>query len=333
MEKLTSKEKAAILLISLGKDYAARLYQYLSEDEIEQLTLSITNIRRVDTQTKESTLKEFHEICLAQNYISEGGIDYAREILEKAIGAQKAMDLIGRLSASLQTRPFDFIRNAEPGNVINLIQNEYPQTIALVLSYLDSRQAAAVLASLPQEKQTEVISRIANMGSAAPEYIKEAERILERRLSSMGLTGHTVVGGIDSIVEILNAVDRSTEKFILESLDLRDNELADEIRSKLFVFEDVAKLSGQAIQRVLKEIDNSELSVALKGTTPEVSKIIFANISKRLQEMLKEDMDLMGPVRVRDVEEAQQKIVNVIRRLEESGEIVIARGKEDEMIV
>ena len=330
---LTSKEKAAILLISLGKDHSAELYKYLTEDEISQMTLSITTTRRVDPEVKEQIINEFYEICLAQKFISEGGIDYAREILEQAVGADKANELIMRLSSSLQVRPFDFIRKADSTQILNVIHNEHPQTIALVLSYIDPGQAATVLAELSAQKQTEIISRIANMGSTSPEYVKEAERVLERKVSSMGFTDQIAVGGIDSIVEIVNSLDRGTEKQVLEGLDMYDSELAEEIRKRLFVFEDIAKLSNQAIQRVLKEINNTDLAIALKLSTEEVSKAIFSNISKRLQDMLKDDMEVMGPVRVRDVEEAQQKIVNIVRKLEDDGEIIVSRGEGDDLIV
>ncbi|MDR1117667.1 MAG: flagellar motor switch protein FliG [Oscillospiraceae bacterium] len=330
---LTPKEKAAILLISLGRDYSAELYKYLSEDEISQMTLGITTTRRVDAETKSQIINEFYELCLAQKFITEGGIGYARDILEKALGPEKANELIMKLSSSLQVRPFDFIRRTDAIQILNVIQNEHPQTIALVLSYIDSKQAAEVLAELPEQRQAEVIGRIANMGSTSPEYVKEAERILERKVSSMGLNEQISVGGIDAIVGIINSLDRGTERKILEDLDINDSELAEEIRKRLFVFEDVAKLSNQAIQRVLKEVNNTDLSIALKMSTEEVKKAIFNNISKRLQDMLRDDMEVMGPVRVRDVEEAQQKIVNVIRKLEDTGEIIVARGEGDDLIV
>ena len=333
VDSLSPREKAAVLLISLGKESSAQIYKHLTGEEIEQLTLTITSIRRVEPSVKEAVIEEFHEICMAQRYISEGGIEYARQILDSALGSDKASELIRKLSSSLQVRPFDFVRKADPAQVINFLQNEHPQTIALILSYLDAVQAAAILGSLPQEKQASVIARIATMGATSPEYIREAERILERKLSTMGAAEHTIVGGIDSIVAILNSVDRSTEKHILESLDEDNGELADEIRSRMFVFEDIVKLSNQAVQRVLKEVENNELAIALKGATKEVSTLIFNNISKRLQDMIKEDMEFMGPVRVRDVEENQQKIVNIIRRLEDAGEIIISRGSEDEVIV
>jgi flagellar motor switch protein FliG len=272
-------------------------------------------------------------MCLTQKFISEGGIDYARQVLEQAMGQDRARDLINRLSSSLQVRPFDFIRRADSTQILNVISSEHPQTIALVLSYISPKQAAEVLAELPAERQTDIVKRVANMGSTSPEYVKEAERILERKLTSMGYSDQVAVGGIDAIVDIINSIDRSTERNILESLDVEDSELAEEIRKKMFVFEDIAKLSSQAIQRTLKETNTADLALALKNTTAGVSQAIMKNISKRLQEMLMDDMEVMGPVRVRDVEEAQQRIVNVVRKLEESGEIIIARGEGDEMIV
>jgi flagellar motor switch protein FliG len=330
---ITLREKAAILLISLGKEYSAELYKYLSDDEIGDMTLSITTTRRVEPEIREQIVTEFYEMCLAQKFITEGGIDYAREILEQAIGPDKAEQMIRKLSSSLQVRPFDFIRRVDSTQILNVIHNEHPQIIALVLSYIEPKQSAQIIASLPQDRQTEIISRISNMGSTSPEYVKEAERILERKITSMGYTENIVVGGIDTIVDIINSLDRSSEKNILESLDVNDSELADEIRKRLFVFEDIAKLNNVTVQRVLREINNADLAVALKMATEDVQRTIFSNISKRLQEMIKDDMDVMGPVRVRDVEEAQQRIVNVIRKLEDDGEIVVARGEGDDLIV
>ncbi len=332
-EKLNTKEKAAVLMITMGKDYAAKIFKYLTEEEVEQLTLSITSMRRVDPEIKESVVDEFMQMCIARKYISEGGIDYARDILNKAFGQDRTDDLIGRLSASLRVKPFDFIRKADTTQVLNFIQGEHPQTIALILSYVDPKNAAQILSALPLEKQTSVIARIANMGITSPEYIKETERVLEKKLSTLSVSDQTITGGIDSLVSILNSVDRGTERHLLEALEESDAELVEEIRKRMFIFEDIVKLGNQSIQRVLKEIDNRDLAIALKGATNEVAKVIFDNISKRLQEMIKEDMEYMGPVRVRDVEEAQQKIVNVIRRLDDSGEIIIARNSGDELIV
>ena len=330
---MTPKEKAAVLLISLGKEYSAELYKYLSEEEISDMTLSITTTRRVEPELRAQIIDEFYEMCLAQKFISEGGIDYAREILEQAIGPDRAAEMIRKLSSSLQVRPFDFIRRVDSNQILNVIHNEHPQIIALVLSYIEPKQSADIIASLSPEMQTEIISRISSMGSTAFEYVKEAERILERKITSMGFTDNIAVGGIDTIVDIVNALDRASEKNILESLEVSDSELAEEIRKRLFVFEDIAKLGNVAIQRVLRDINNSDLAVALKMATEDVQKTIFSNVSKRLQDMIKDDMDVMGPVRVRDVEEAQQRIVNVVRKLEDEGEIVIARGEGDALIV
>jgi len=330
--KLTARDKAAILMITIGKEYAVKIYKYLSEDEIEQLTLGITSIHRVEPEVKDAVLNEFAQVCMAQKYISEGGIDYARGVLEKAIGAERADEMVLRLSSSLRVKPFDFIRRSDSTQVLNFIQNEHPQIIALVLSYIDPKSAAQMLSALPIEDQVSVIARIANMGITSPEYIKETERILEKKLSSLSIGDQAAAGGVDGLVKILNSVDRGTEKHLLEALGESDAELVDEIRKRMFVFEDIVKLDSHSVQRVLKEIDNRDLAIALKGTSIEVSKIIFANISKRLQEMIREDMDLMGPVRIRDVDESQQKIVSIIRQLDDSGEIVISRYEEDDFI-
>ncbi len=330
---LTGREKAAILLISLGKEKASEIYKHLSEDEIEQLTLEIANLSKVESDIKDQVLEEFYQLCLAQNYISEGGIGYARDILERALGSQKALEIINRLTSSLQVRPFDFVRKADPSQILNFIQNEHPQTIALVLAYLRPEQSAAIISSLPQDKQVEVATRIALMDRTSPDVIKEVERVLERKLSAMLTTDFTNAGGIQALVDILLSVDRGTEKHIMENLELQDSELAEEIRQRMFVFEDIVTLDNRSIQRFLREVDNNDLVLALKGASEEVSRVIFANMSKRLQDMIKEDMEYLGPVRLRDVENAQQKIVNIIRQLEEAGEIIISRGGGDEIIV
>ena len=332
--RYSTRDKAAILMITIGKEYAAKIYKHLTEEEIEQMTLSITSVRRVEPEIKDDIAQEFIQMCIAQKYISEGGIDYAREILDKAFGSESADDLIMRLSSSLRVKPFDFIRKADSTQVLNFIQNEHPQTIALILSYIDPKHSAQILSCLPLEKQTSVIARIANMGITSPEYIKETERVLEKKLSTMSLGDTTITGGIDSLVQILNSVDRGTERHLLEALEEKDADLVEEIKKRMFVFEDMVKLSAQAIQRVLREIENRDLGIALKGVMGSpVEKAILDNTSKRLQEMIKEDMEIMGPVRVRDVEEAQQKIVNIIRRLDESGEIIISRNGEEDIIV
>ncbi len=330
---LSGKEKAAMLLISLGPEKSAEIFKYLKEEEIEQLTLEIANIRTVSPEEKEKVLEEFYHICAAQLYIAEGGIDYAREILDKALGTQRALEIINKLTVSLQARPFDFVRKADPSQLLNSIQNEHPQTIALILSYLKPQQAAAVLSALPQEKQTDVARRIATMDSTSPEVIKEIEKVLEKKLASFVTEEYTAAGGVASVVDILNSVDRGTEKYIMEKLEVEDVELAEEIKKRMFVFEDILTLDKRSIQRFLREIENDQLAVALKGAAEEVQEVIFANMSKRLVEIIKEDMEFLGPVRLKDVEEAQQKIVNIIRKLEDAGEIIISRGGGDEVVV
>ena len=326
-EEFTGLQKAAILLITLGPERSADIFKHLKEDEIEELTLEIANTRSISPQVKEDVLNEFYQICLAQQYIAEGGIGYAKELLDKALGADKAQEVISKLTAS------EFVRKTDPSQLLNFIQDEHPQTIAMILSYLTAPQASMVLGALPPEKQADVAKRIAMMDRTSPDVIKEVERVLERKLSSLVNQDYTIVGGVDAIVSILNAVDRSTEKHIMESLEIEEPELADEIRKKMFVFEDILLLDDRAIQRVLRDVDNADLGVALKAANEEVQNVIFKNLSKRLAAMIKEDMEFMGPVRMKDVEEAQQKIVSVIRKLEDAGEIVISRGGGDEIVV
>ncbi|MBW5444577.1 flagellar motor switch protein FliG [Cohnella sp. CFH 77786] len=331
--QLSGRQKAAILLITLGPEVSANVFKQLRDEEIEQLTLEIANVRKVDSMEKESILAEFHQICLAQEYISQGGITYAKEILEKALGAGRASDILNRLTATLQVRPFDFARKAEPQQILNFIQNENPQTIALVLSYLQPDQSSAVLSSLPQDKQADVARRIALMDSTSPEVIAQVERVLEQKLSATVTQDYTNAGGIEAIVQILNGVDRGTERTILDSLEIQDPELAEEIKKRMFVFEDIVNLDNRSIQRIIRDIENADLQLALKVASDEVREAIFRNMSKRMADTFKEEMEYMGPVRLRDVEEAQTRIVGTIRRLEESGEIIIARGGGDDIIV
>lgn len=332
-EKINGLQKAAILMIALGPEKSASIFKHLKEDEVEELTLEIANTRSITPQVKESIVNEFYQVCLAQQYIAEGGINYAKELLEKSFGAEKAMDVIGKLTASLQVKPFEFVRKADAAQLLNFIQDEHPQTIALILSYLAPGQAAIIVSALPPDRQADVTKRIAVMDRTSPDVIKEVEKVLESKLSSLVNQDYTIIGGVDAVVEILNTVDRGTEKHIMETLEIEEPELADEIRKKMFVFEDILLLDDRAIQRVLRDVDNSDLAIALKGSNEEVQNAIFNNLSKRLAVMIKEDMEFMGPVRMKDVEEAQQKIVNIIRKLEDAAEIVISRGGGDEIIV
>ena len=332
-EHISGLQKAAILLIALGPEKSALVFKHLKEEEIEELTLEIANTRSITPQIKEEVINEFYEICLAQQYIAEGGIGYAKELLEKALGADKAMDVIGKLTASLQVKPFEFIRKTDASQLLNFIQDEHPQTIALILSYLSPSQSSSIIASLTPDRQADVAKRIALMDRTSPDVIKEVEKVLESKLASLVNQDYTIIGGVDAVVEILNTVDRGTEKHIMESLEIEEPELADEIRKKMFVFEDVLLLDDRAIQRVLRDVDNNDLAIALKGSNEQGQNAIFNNLSKRLAVMIKEDKDFTGPVRMKDVEEAQQKIVNIIRKLEDSAEIVISRGGGDEIVV
>ena len=332
-ERMSGLQKAAILLIALGPEKSAMIFKHLKEEEIEELTLEIANTRSVTPQVKEEIIDEFYQVCLAQQYIAEGGIGYAKELLEKALGSEKAMDVIGKLTASLQVKPFEFVRNTDASQLLNFIQDEHPQTIALILSYLPPSQAALIISALPPDRQADVAKRIAVMDRTSPDIVKEVEKVLESKLSSLVNQDYTIIGGVDAVVDILNTVDRGTEKHIMESLEIEEPELADEIRKKMFVFEDILLLDDRAIQRVLRDVDNNDLALALKGANEQVQNAIFNNLSKRLAVMIKEDMEFMGPVRMKDVEEAQQKIVNIIRKLEDSGEIVISRGGGDEIVV
>ncbi|WP_413381622.1 flagellar motor switch protein FliG [Alkalihalobacillus sp. 1P02AB] len=330
---LTGKQKAAVLLISLGPDVAANVYKHLREDEIEQLTLEISNVRKVESELKEEILEQFHSLVLAQDYIAQGGIGYAKSILEKALGEQAAMDIINRLTSTLQVRPFDFARKAEPAQILNFIQNEHPQTIALILSYLESEQAGQILSELSHEVQADVAKRIALMDRTSPEIINEVEMILEQKLSATVTQDYTDAGGIESVVDVLNSVDRSTERTILDALEIQDPELADEIKKRMFIFEDIVTLDNRSIQRVIRDVENDDLQLALKVASDEVKDVVLSNMSNRMAEAFKEEMEYMGPVRLRDVEEAQSRIVTIIRRLEEAGEIVIARGGGDDIVV
>ncbi|MEC9488394.1 MAG: flagellar motor switch protein FliG [Halanaerobium sp.] len=333
LDKLSGPKKAAILLTALGPEEAAKVFKHMNDEDIEQLTLEIANLRKIPRQVKDEVVKEFYHLCQAYDYIGRGGIDYAQELLEKALGQDKANSIISRLTASLQVRPFDVLRKIEPGQLLNFIQNEHPQTIALIMAYLDAKQAGIVLSGLPRELQTQVTQRVALMERTSPDVIHEVERVLEDKLSSLMANEFTAAGGLQTVVDIINNVDRGTEKSILEELEIEDPELADEIRKKLFVFEDIVNLDDRAIQLIIREIETKDLGLALKTASEEVKEKVFRNMSQRASEMLQEDIEFMGPVHLREVEDAQQRIVNEIRRLEDAGEIVIVRGEEGDLIV
>jgi len=331
--KQANREKAAMLMISLGPEVAANVYKHLSEEEMEQLTLQISALKKVSSEQKEAIMGEFHELAMAQSYITQGGIGFAKTVLEKAVGEEKAMALIHRLTSTLQVRPFEFARKADPKQLLNFIQNEHPQTIALILAHLEPVKSRQILSELPPEIQSEVAKRIATMDRLNPDVIHEIEQILEKNLSQTDMQDYAQSGGIEAVVEVLNGVDRTTERTILDALEIEDPELAEEIKKRMFVFEDIVTLDSRAIQRIIREVANDDLLLALKVSSEEVKQIIFKNMSQRMVETFKEDMEFMGPVRLRDVEEAQSRIVGIIRRLEDVGEIVISRGGGDDIVV
>lgn len=325
-------QKAAILLITLGPERSSEVIKFFGEAEIEQLTLEMANLRKVSEDQRDSVLEEFHKMCIASNYIAQGGIDYARDVLERALGEQRAFDIISRLSTSLKMRPFDLVRRSDPKQLFSFIQGEHPQTIALIMTHLPPEKAATLLASLSQEVQADVTKRVALMGRTSPEVLKEIEKVLENKISNLAPTDYTTSGGIQAVVDMLNRTDPGTLKVIMDTMEMDDPDLAEQIKRQMFVFEDVVLLDDRGIQLVLREVETKDLALALKGASEEVSHKILSNMSSRASSMLKEDMQFMGPVRLREVEEAQQKIVKVIRKLEEAGAIVISRGGADEII-
>ncbi len=330
---LTPRQKAAQVVISLGADIASSIYKHLQEEEIEILTYEITRQDSVPPEVADQVIDEFYGLCVAQKVYIEGGVNYARNVLEKAFGVQQGSALLERVTKTLRTKAFEFIRKADYKNLMNMIVNEHPQTIALVLSYARADQASAIISELPKSIRVEVVERIARMDRTSPEIIRQVETILERKFESVVSFDLLEVGGINYIAEIMNNIDRGTEKYIFDELSKNDAKLSEEIRKRMFVFEDIVILDSMSIQRFLQEIDTKEMSVALKGANKSVADIIFANMSQRMGETVKSEMEFLHNVRVRDVEEAQQKIVSVIRRLEEEGEIVTSKGGKDEIIV
>ena len=332
MAALSDAQKAATVIISLGSETAAQVYKHLSEEEIEKLTYEIAKIQKLGSEDVEEILNDFYALCLTQKVVTEGGVNYARNVLEKAFGNQVAASLLDRVTKSLKTKAFEFIRKVDYKNLMTTIQNENAQTIALVLSYARSDQASTIISELPKETRIDVVERIAKMDRTSPEIVAQVEKILERKLSAMTSMDFMEVGGINYIADVMNQIDRSSEKYIFDELYKRDAKLADEIRKKMFIFEDIIMLDSMAIQTFLREVDSKDLVVALKGSTAEVTEVIFQNMSQRMGETIKSDMEYLRNVRMRDVEEAQQRIVGVIRKLEEEGEIIVSKGGADEFI-
>lgn len=334
--QLDGRIKAAVFLACLGPEQAGKVLANFKEEEIEQLTLDLSSLGKIEPELREAVLEEFHSMFVANRFVTAGGIDYARTLLESALGPERALEILTRLQSSLQEVPFEFLKRADPSQICSFIQDEHPQTIALILAHLEPRVAAVVLGAMPQEIRPEVLLRIATMDRTPPEIVREVERVLERKMASVFSQGFTFAGGIRDVAEIMNCIDRGAEKAIMADLEERDPELADEIARLMFTFDDLIHVDDAGIQKALREIDQKDLALALKTANEELREKMLGNLSSRAREMILEEMEFMGPVRVRNVEEAQQKIVSVIRRLEETGEIVIqgrGAGAEDEIIV
>lgn len=326
--------KAAILLLSLDRDLSAQVMRQLDPETIEELSREIAHIDRVTPETRGQIIEEFYNLALANQYVKQGGVGYAKSLLEKVLPPDQAAHIMRLIEHQVHKQPFSFLAKTDAGNLTTFIQDEHPQTIALILSHLPSSKASEILVSLPQAKQVEVVTRVAKMENTNPEVIKEVEQGLEMRLSGLVSQTYQKAGGVESVAEMLNLADRTTEKGIMESLEAQDPDLVEQIRRLMFVFEDIMLVNDKGIQAVLKEIENDTLSLALKTASTELMDKIFRNMSERAAQLIKEDMEYMGPVRVSDVESAQQKIVDVVRRLEEAGEVIISgRGGEKEMIV
>ncbi len=327
-----SARKAATVVLSLGVEQASRVYKYLKPEEIEQITIQIATLENLSPEAVDATMEEFYNLCLAQKYITEGGIEYARAILEKAVGTANAATVIERITRSLQTKAFSFLDKADPKHLLSLIQNEHPQTIALILSYCTTSQAAEILGELPSEIQLDVVERVAMMDRTSPDAVREVEKMIEQKLSMSESIGFAEIGGTKYIASVLNNVDRSTEKFIMEELSKKDPHMAEEIRNRMFVFEDIATLDPMYIQRFLQDVNANDLLIAMKGCSKEITDVFYSNMSVRLKTTLEEESGYLHGVRLSAVEEAQQKLVTLVRRLEENGDIVIDRGRKDEMI-
>ncbi len=332
IQELTPTQKAAVVITSIGAENAAHVYKRLSDEEVEKLTFEVSSLPYMDIGQVDAVLNEFYELCLTQKVITEGGIDYARSVLEKAYGSEMAQKLMEKVSKSMQTKAFEFVRKSDYKNLLAIIQNEHPQTIALVLSYVNSEQASAVLQELPREKRVEVVERIAKMESASPETVKAIESTLERKFAAVVSMDLTEVGGINYVADVLNKVDRGTEKYIFDELSARDPALVEEIKKKMFVFEDILSLDSMSIQRFIRDVETKDLAIAIKGSNAEVAATLYANMPQRMQESIQQEIEYLHNVRMRDVDEAQQRIVGIIRHLEEEGELVIGKGGEDEII-
>lgn len=332
-KELNGVRKSAILLVLMGPERAGKVLKNLDDDDVENLTLEVANLEDINQDIKDQVMNEFFELAKVKEFINRGGIDYAKNLLENAFGPEKAIEIVEKLVSNLQVKPFNFLRRVDIPQMVNVLQNEHPQTISLVLCYLPPETAANIISSLSEPLQVEIIKRISIMNSATPDIVKEIETKMKDRLSTFTVQTFSQVGGIEISAEIMNSIDRGVSKNIFDRLSERDPKLSEEIRKRMFVFDDIVKLDERAVQRILREVESKDLTLALKGAAEEVQSIIFNNMSKRQSQIIKEELEFMGPVRVKDVDEAQQSVVNVIRRLEEAGEIVIGGGAGGEELI
>ena len=327
-------KRAAIVMVALGTEVAAQVFRNMDDRDVEKITTEISTLAGVTPEMREAVLEEFHHLALAQQYISQGGIDYAQQVLEHALGSRKAREILERVQNAIRTTGFNLLEGVDPVQLVSYIQKEHPQTIALLLAHIDPQNAAQIISALPQEMQVDVASRIATMESVSPDVLKQVENVLSSTIRNLFGGDVSEIGGVKSVAEILNFADRSTEKNILGNLERENPELATEIKNLMFVFEDILLLDDRSMQRLMKEVDTKELGLALKGAPENVGEKFFKNMSQRAGEMIRDDMQFMGPVRLKDVEEAQQKIVDVVRKLEDDGEIIISgRGGDNEIVM
>ncbi len=329
---LPNSQKAAIVIVSLGVEKASLLYQYMDPEEIEQLTLEVAKLGMMDADTTENVLGEFYQMCLTNKAVTEGGLEYAKTVLEKAFGSQTARELLEKVTKSLKNREFSFMNKASEKDLFSALQNERPQTIALVLSYVESDKAAAVIEQLEGRRQIKVVESIARMDSASPTAVKIIENEMSKRFANIFSNNNIQVGGIDFVADVMNNLDRSSEKTIFDGLTSYNAELADEIRKRMFVFEDIITMDDRSVQRFVRDCDPRDLVLALKATNSDVANKLFSNMSSRMAESIRDDLDVTTNVRMKDVEEAQQRIVNIIRDLEEKNEIIILKGGKDDII-
>ena len=327
------EQKAAAVVVALGTEKASKLYKYLSAEEVEALTLEVAKLGHLQAEDTENILDDFYKNCLTQKVVTDGGVEYARAVLEKAYGEDMADEILRKMSRFLKNRTFDFLSKVDTKNLFNILQNERAQTIAIVLSHMESDKAADLLAELPDKKRIQVVRNIAKMDGASPEAIKIVEAQIRNRLDNILTSDNVRIGGIDYVADVMNHMDRSNEKFIFDEIGKRDAELAEDIRKRMFVFEDILGMDNRSIQRFIRDCDTRDLVYALKGANEEIRTCFFSNMSQRMAESVKSDLEITNNVRLRDVEEAQSRIVGIIRRLDEAGEIVIGKGGKDEIVV